>query len=93
MIYIPGFDTFDVANDEAAVLCFPVYILWNVKLNLRKKLVLAAVFGLVGVTIAVTIVRASIFSPQYEAINGGSTQEVNISWILFWFYVEFTVCE
>lgn len=75
------------------VLCFPIFILWNVKISLHKKLVLTAVFGLVGLTIAVTIVRASIFSPQYKAINGGSTEEVNICWVIFWFYVEFTVGE
>lgn len=80
----------DIVSDFT-ILCFPIFILWNVKISLHKKLVLTAVFGLVGLTIAVTIVRASIFSPQYKAINGGSTEEVNICWVIFWFYVEFTV--
>lgn len=60
---------------------------------MRKKLVLGAVFGLVGVTMAVTIVRGSIFSPQYKSISNGSREEVNISSVAFWFFVEFTVCE
>lgn len=76
------------------VLFFPIYVLWKVKITLRKKILLATVFGLVGFTIAVTIVRGSIFGGVYKSysnVEGGD--EINISWITFWFYVEFTVCE
>lgn len=75
------------------VLCFPIAILWKVKVTFRKKIVLAAIFGLVGFTIAVTIVRGSIFGGVYKSINATGGNEVNITWILFWFYVEFTVCK
>lgn len=75
------------------VLCFPIAILWKVKITFRKKIVLAAIFGLVGFTIAVTIVRGSIFGGVYKSINAHGGNEVNITWILFWFYVEFTVCK
>lgn len=81
------------SNKSSLVLCFPVFILWKVQISLRKKLVLGAVFGLVGITMAVTIVRGSIFSPQYKSISDGSREEVNISSVAFWFFVEFTVCE
>lgn len=75
------------------VLCFPIFILWKVKITLRKKLLLSTVFGLVGFTIAVTIVRGSIFGGVYKSIDSTGTNEINISWITFWFYVELTVCE
>lgn len=44
---------------------------------------------LVGFTLAVTIVRGSTFGGVYKSTNN----EVNITWVAFWFYVEFTVCE
>lgn len=82
-----------LTRSTTTVLCFPISILWRVKLSIRKKILLSAVFGLVGFTIAVTIVRGSIFGGVYKSLNEGQSQEENISWIWFWFYVEFTVCE
>lgn len=50
-------------------------------------------FGLIGFTVAVTIVRGSIFGGVYKSLNDISGSELNITWIWFWFYVEFTVCK
>ncbi|KUI53627.1 Lipase [Cytospora mali] len=80
----------DVLSD-AAILCFPISILWRVKIGLRKKLLLGGIFGLVGFTIAVTIVRGSIFGGVYKSINADGGNELNVSWIWFWLYVEYTV--
>ncbi|KUI69817.1 Lipase [Cytospora mali] len=80
----------DVLSD-AAILCFPISILWRVKISLRKKLILGGIFGLVGFTIAVTIVRGSIFGGVYKSINADGGSELNVSWIWFWLYVEYTV--
>lgn len=48
---------------------------------------------MVGFTIAVAIVRGSMFNggSQFTSANGDS--QMNITWITFWFYVEFTVCK
>lgn len=51
------------------------------------------VFGLVGFTLAVTIVRGSIFGGVYKSIQEGNNNQPNITWIWFWFYVEFTICK
>jgi hypothetical protein len=75
------------------VLCFPISILWRVKISLRKKLILGGIFGLVGFTIGVTIVRGSIFGGVYKSINADGGSELNVSWIWFWLYVEYTVCK
>ncbi|ROW03357.1 hypothetical protein VSDG_01244 [Cytospora chrysosperma] len=80
----------DVVSD-AAILCFPISILWRVKISLRKKLILGGIFGLVGFTIGVTIVRGSIFGGVYKSINADGGRELNVSWIWFWLYVEYTV--
>ncbi|ROW01376.1 hypothetical protein VMCG_05976 [Cytospora schulzeri] len=80
----------DVLSD-AAILCFPISILCRVKISLRKKLILGGIFGLVGFTIGVTIVRGSIFGGVYKSIDADGGSELNVSWIWFWLYVEYTV--
>ncbi|KAG6363083.1 hypothetical protein INS49_008178 [Diaporthe citri] len=89
-IHVTFTTVLDVVSDVAgeSVLCFPAHILWTVKITLRKKLLLSAVFGVVGFTIATAIVRGSMFS-QFTSANGDT--QMNITWITFWFYVEFTV--
>ncbi|KAK2606503.1 hypothetical protein N8I77_005246 [Diaporthe amygdali] len=49
------------------------------------------IFGMVGFTIAVTIVCGSIFGGVYKSINESGENQVNITWITFWFLVEFIV--
>lgn len=74
------------------VLCYPAYILWTVNITIRKKILLSAVFGLVGFTIAITIIRGSMLNGRVQLKNALGDPQVNITWITFWLYVEFTVC-
>lgn len=77
------------------VLCFPIAILWRTRvgISLRKKLILSTIFSLVVFTIAVTIVRGSIFGGVYKSIDENNMKSMNVTWIWFWFSVEFTVCK
>lgn len=77
----------------AIVLMFPAWILWTVKVSLRKKILLGAMFGLVGFTIAVTIVRGSIYGGTFKPVDETGSKQLNTTWIWFWFNVEFTVCK
>ncbi|KAF2967836.1 hypothetical protein GQX73_g5765 [Xylaria multiplex] len=73
----------DVISD-ALILAFPLSILWGTKITLRKKYVLSAVFSLVLLTIAVTIVRTSAY--------GGADETVaSVPWVWFWLSVEWVV--
>lgn len=82
--------TLDVIGD-AMIIGFPCWILWNCKVSLQKKLVLSAIFGLVTFTIAVTIIRGSIFGGVYQSITEHHMKQMNITWIWFWFNIEFVV--
>jgi hypothetical protein len=75
------------------VIAFPVVILWNVSISLRKKLVLSGTFGLVALTIAVTIVRGSVFGGTYKKFHANEEQNLNVAWMMFWIYIEFAVGE
>ncbi|KAI1419548.1 hypothetical protein F5Y12DRAFT_793531 [Xylaria sp. FL1777] len=75
--------TLDVISD-ALILAFPLSILWGTKISLRKKYILSAVFSLVLLTIAVTIVRISAY--------GGADETVaSVPWVWFWISVEWVV--
>ncbi|KAH8600690.1 hypothetical protein B0O99DRAFT_503041, partial [Bisporella sp. PMI_857] len=80
----------DVVSD-ALILCFPISILWKIRISIRKKITLSAVFSLVIFTMAVTIVRGSIFGGVYKSIDKDNMREMNVAWIWFWFSIEFTV--
>ncbi|KAK8078829.1 hypothetical protein PG994_002636 [Apiospora phragmitis] len=59
---------------------------------MRQKLVLTGVFLLVGFTIAVTVVRGSIFGGVYKAVgNANHIRVLNIGWLLFWFMIQYVV--
>ena len=88
----PALDHFARTNTSIVIL-FPILIVWNTRLNWRQKLVLSGVFLLVGFTIAVTIVRGSIFGGVYKAVKQSDRQVIDSSWMLFWWYIEFVVCE
>jgi hypothetical protein len=60
-------------------------------LGLRKKLALSGIFGLVAFTIAVTIIRGSIFGGVYQSISEDNMKQMNVTWIWFWFNIEFDV--
>ncbi|KAF2684606.1 hypothetical protein K458DRAFT_477792 [Lentithecium fluviatile CBS 122367] len=80
----------DVVSD-ALIICFPVVILWNVRISLRKKIILSCTFGLVALTIAVTIVRGSVFGGSYKSFNKNESQNLNMGWMWFWIFIEFAV--
>jgi hypothetical protein len=73
------------------VICFPIVILWNVRVSLRKKLILSCTFGLVALTIAVTIVRGSISGGIYKMFDQNNIQNLNIGGMWFWSSFEFAV--
>ncbi|KAK7724680.1 hypothetical protein SLS63_008517 [Diaporthe eres] len=73
-----------------AVIVFPVAILWRSRIGMRKKLILTFVFSLVFLTIAITIVRGSVFHSTYTDTGADTkTQSATFTW--FWFYCEFSV--
>jgi hypothetical protein len=69
------------------VIGFPVWILWGVRISLRKKIALAAIFSLVGFTVVATILRGALLSEVFEQTEKG-TKTFNIPWVWFWFHVE-----
>lgn len=75
------------------VVLFPVWILWGSGISLRKKIALTFVFSLVWLTIAITIVRGSIFHQQYAMshADGAPAQMQSPTFTWFWFYMEFSV--
>ena len=44
-------------------------------------------------TIAVTIVRGSIFGGVYKSITPDNVRSMNVTWIWFWFALEYIVGE
>ncbi|KAF1961947.1 hypothetical protein CC80DRAFT_463505 [Byssothecium circinans] len=80
----------DVISD-VFIICFPVVILWNVRISLRKKLILSCTFGLVALTIAVTVVRGSVFGGTYKKFDTNEMRNLNPSWMWFWIFIEFAV--
>ncbi|KAH6658460.1 hypothetical protein BKA67DRAFT_656651 [Truncatella angustata] len=80
----------DVLSD-VIIICFPVVIVWQTKINLRQKLVLTSIFLLVAFNIAVTIVRGSIFGNVYGAVQEANHKVLDTAWALFWFFMEYVV--
>jgi small-conductance mechanosensitive channel len=76
---------------DVLIICFPISILWRTRMNLRQKLYMSGIFSLVGFTIAVTVVRGSIFGGVYKSIDSNKRQEMNTTWIWFWFTMEYSV--
>lgn len=74
-------------------MAFPIIILWGVRISIRKKLILSCTFGLVLLTIAVTIVRGSIFSDTFKKFDEGETVNLNPGLMMFWIFIEFAVGE
>lgn len=72
---------------------FPIFIMWNTRISLRQKLVLSGIFSLVMFTIAVTIVRGSIFFGVYKSGEDASRKGLDPSWMVFWFFIELIVCK
>ncbi|KEY71791.1 hypothetical protein S7711_06543 [Stachybotrys chartarum IBT 7711] len=78
------------ALTDLLIICFPVAILWRSRIDMRKKIALTFIFCLVSLTMAITIIRGSIFHDVYDpSSDRGRMQSVTFTW--FWFYCEFTV--
>lgn len=77
----------DYYASRTPVIGFPVWILWGVRISLRKKLALGAIFSLVGFTIVATVLRGALLSEVFTATTAGKT--FNIPWVWFWFHIEF----
>lgn len=72
-------------SDGIAVLSLPIMIVWRVRLPLRKKLILMAVFSLTVIVMAVSIIRVAVaYSPN---------QNFHIAWLYFWSNIELTTCK
>ncbi|KAI1413212.1 hypothetical protein F5Y13DRAFT_189575 [Hypoxylon sp. FL1857] len=76
---------------DAIIICFPIAITWRTKMSLRQKLMLSSIFLLVSFTIGVTVVRGSIFSGVYKDLRKVDGKVIDISWMLFWLYIEYIV--
>ncbi|KAI0886560.1 uncharacterized protein GGS22DRAFT_158159 [Annulohypoxylon maeteangense] len=79
------------ALGDVMIICFPVYVLWNVRIDVRKKIILTALFSLVVFTVLVTIVRGSVFGGAYIPIDQPEIHPVNVAWIWFWFSIEYII--
>lgn len=80
----------DIVSDLLLIV-FPIWILAKTKLSIRQKIVFSAVFCLVGLTVAVTIVRG-YYSKIIHQTPAYAMQQTNINWPFF-FLVEYTTCE
>ncbi|KAK9778548.1 putative Integral membrane protein [Seiridium cardinale] len=80
------------ALSDILIIGLPVAILWKSRISNRKKLILTFTFCLVFLTIAITIVRGSVFHQVYNSATStgkGQMQSATFTW--FWFYCEFSV--
>ncbi|KAK4184615.1 hypothetical protein QBC35DRAFT_47172 [Podospora australis] len=76
------------ATSDALILVLPTIILWHARIERRKKILLGFVFGLVALTIGVTITRGSVSHDVYQTRGDEQGKEQSISWTWFWFYIE-----
>ncbi|KAH8770815.1 hypothetical protein F5883DRAFT_416293 [Diaporthe sp. PMI_573] len=83
---------FDIVSD-AIIICFPVFIVWRTKINLKQKALLTGVFLLVGITITVTILRGCTFTGVGKSPERRDNGTIDIEWMLCSFFIEYTVCE
>lgn len=74
-------------------MCFPIVIVWKVRINIKKKIILVGIFSLVFFTIAATIVRGSIFGGVYKTLDERKRMNMNVTWIWFWFFIEYLICK
>ncbi|KAF4622731.1 hypothetical protein G7Y89_g14295 [Cudoniella acicularis] len=77
----------DVFND-ILIMIFPIAILWGVRITPKKKVYLTLMFMLTLFTVAMAIIRGTI---SYGRVASDYSQSQNISWVWFWFQMEFIV--
>ncbi|KAF2235505.1 hypothetical protein EV356DRAFT_566389, partial [Viridothelium virens] len=72
----------DVITDTL-IISIPIIMLWNVKVALRKKVALIALFSLTVIVIGISITRVSVV-PTMSA-------QADVSWLYFWHNLEVPV--
>ncbi|KAF2113622.1 hypothetical protein BDV96DRAFT_688594 [Lophiotrema nucula] len=78
----------DVVSD-GLIICFPIAILWRVRIGLKQKLILTCVFSLVALTIAVTVVRGTLVGGIFMSVRNFSNAQLQTSWV--WLFTEYSV--
>ncbi|KAK7928348.1 hypothetical protein PG985_005346, partial [Apiospora marii] len=68
------------------VLCIPINLVWNTRIQIRQKLALLGIFSLVMVTMAITIVRVTVITATTDG-----TKQYDAGWTYFWLAVELGV--
>ncbi|KAK3988843.1 hypothetical protein QBC44DRAFT_397407 [Cladorrhinum sp. PSN332] len=76
------------ASSDTAIMVLPIVIVWNVRLSRRQRLALTALFAMSLFTVAVIIVRASVF---FKDRPSKRPTPINLSWTWFWTVMEFYV--
>ncbi|KAK4224085.1 hypothetical protein QBC38DRAFT_486242 [Podospora fimiseda] len=76
------------ALSDTAIMVLPIVIVWNVRLTRRQRMALTALFAMSLFTIAVIIVRASVF---FKDRPRRRPTPINLSWTWFWTVMEFYV--
>ncbi|KAI1459619.1 hypothetical protein F4805DRAFT_419641 [Annulohypoxylon moriforme] len=80
------------ALGDVMIICFPVYVLWNVRIDVRNKIVLTALFSLVVFTILISIIRGSVFGGvNIRHLDKVDIEPVNLAWVWFWLSIEYII--
>lgn len=69
------------------VISIPMSVLWQVRLEWRRKLALAAFFSLAVITMVVAVVRIAVVS----AAKTDEAVQVDSSWLYLWENIELAV--
>jgi hypothetical protein len=80
----------DVVTD-VMIMALPISLLWSVKVSLGRKFLLAGLFSLVVITMAIAVVRVTVVSSGYTTTHGGARQQAEITWLYFWSFIEFAI--
>lgn len=67
-------------------MALPTSILWNVRLTTRRRLALASAFALAVITMAISIVRASVLVGV--ASSNGTSKHIESTWLHSWDFIE-----
>lgn len=71
--------------NQHPVISIPVWMLWNVKISLRQKILLMGIFSLSAVVMIVAVIRVALVNTTRHARD--------ISWLFFWNNMEMTTCK
>lgn len=69
-------------------MIIPIYVLWQVQIDLRQKLILGTTLCLPIFMIVIAIIRLAAVHIDVMHINRGPVRTVDFVWVLFWLQVE-----